>query len=175
MRMGRVIALTIASTVLLWRVLVIGINDLTAIHSSHWIDASIWLAEDPLSPSALWITNIVLPSAASDQTLMYAAEFVGDLEWTCIALLTFLLLRKNRIAIELDEHLIAPVTAVSLAAASVLFAYLGGFCRTAVTQALRIDNPRAAQLLAIVTFIVLGNIPSMIVVAGERILRRRRS
>jgi hypothetical protein len=175
MRMHRLVAALGAATLVLWRFLVVGINDVFAIHRSRWIDSSIWLAEDPLGHFELVIAGVLVEPRFGDQALMYVAELLGLLFWMSIAFAVFVCLSHIPMIAALDKLVINGRTIASLCLLVILCGYVGGFYRMSFARLLGRQSLFLLQSAAIITFAVSAAIPVILFVAWHRTRQRSTS
>jgi hypothetical protein len=167
--MGRALVLIASTTLVLWRVLVVGVNNISAIHRSRWIDSSIWLAEDPLAKVELWLATSLVPGRLNDRTLMYLADLAGELAWMAIAISSYLLLRRASVVQRLDATRLRPFAVFVLAAATLLFAYFSGFLRLFLAHTFDLRNPWLVQIAGILSFVVFANLPLALFFLRKRV------
>jgi hypothetical protein len=159
MKMGRVVLGISCATLVLWRILVVGVNDLTAIRAARWIESSIWLSEDPLAPLELRLATLLVPSRFSDRSLMYVAEILGMAAWSVVALCCYSVFRRLRFVTAWDTVTVRPVTVVVLAVIAALFGLVGGWYRLPIARALDLRSLSMMQALGILTFVFAAVLP----------------
>lgn len=165
---GRFASLIFAGTLVLWRILVVGLNNLGAIRAERWIDSSIWLTEDPLAPLELWVASLLTPKSMSDRFLMYVVEIAGLLLWMIIAAVIFAMCRRLAAAKRIDTIHTRPFVAVALIVLVGVCGYVAGFFRMSLVQMLNLRNLHVIQAVAILTFVVIADLPLILYIVSHR-------
>jgi len=140
MQLGRVSTALTCCTIVFWRVVVVAMNSAWAIAHDRWIDASLWLSEDPFYRFETAFTRLTVPNAASPNLKLYLVEVVGIALWMFIAFILYRLVLVIPAVLRLNSILLSPLAILTLATITLIGSYCGARVRTHVTDLLHVTS-----------------------------------